>query len=204
MTKFKTFLSGEGEPSRKKSSIYILVIVTVLSTLLAISIQKAQQQTAQAGRMADLIYKVIDASNTAVIVVDKQGHITTVNASMVELTQWSEEELEGKPLQDIIPLRYQAQHTSAYSNRVTTVIKSKQNFETILKCSIARKDGTEIPVLVRVHVTPDNLSMAFITREENITIRSADDHIHHDGTITLEALWEKVDLIEKKIDALVK
>ena len=204
MTKFKTFLSGEGEPSRKKSSIYILVIVTVLSTLLAISIQKAQQQTAQAGRMADLIYKVIDASNTAVIVVDKQGRITTVNASMVELTQWSEEELEGKPLQDIIPLRYQAQHTSAYSNRVTTVIKSKQNFETILKCSIARKDGTEIPVLVRVHVTPDNLSMAFITREENITIRSADDHIHHDGTITLEALWEKVDLIEKKIDALVK
>ena len=97
----------------------------------------------------------LEAAPTGMIVVDSDGRIVLVNAQIERLFQYSREELIGKPIELLVPMRYRPQHpqyrTGFYKDSTARPMGAGRDLYGL------RKDQTEIPVEIALNplVTPE-------------------------------------------------
>ncbi len=81
-------------------------------------------------------HQLLDAAPDAMVILDSQGRVTTLNSEAERLFGWSEEEMLGQRLTRVIPARF---HDLGASSEVPFTAGA-------LTCLARRRDEGEFPV----------------------------------------------------------
>lgn len=105
---------------------------------------------------------LLEAAPDAMVIVDRRGRIVLVNAQTEQLFGYSREELLDKPVEILVPRRFQEKHPAnreAYIERPVP-----RSMGSGIELFGLRKDGTEIPV---------EISLSPLTTNEGTLVSSA-------------------------------
>lgn len=87
----------------------------------------------------------LEAAADAMVIVDEAGRIVFVNGEAERLFGWKKEELEGRPVEVLIPERFRRAHVGERGGFMREP-GGKRRMAPGRELSAVRKDGTEIPV----------------------------------------------------------
>jgi PAS domain S-box-containing protein len=107
--------------------------------------------------------RVIESDPNGVLVVDSQGRIAFVNSRTEELFGYSRDELQGKPVEMLVPERFRARHAADRTGFFARF--EKRPMGTGLELYALRKDGSEFPVEIGLNPIPgmgENLVLAIV------------------------------------------
>lgn len=105
----------------------------------------------------DLFRLAIEAAPTGMVMVDQHGTIVLVNAHLERLFGYSRDELIGHPVEMLVPERFREHHPTVrdgfYDQPHARAMGSNRDLYG------RRKDGTEVPVEIRLNpvITPDGV-----------------------------------------------
>ncbi|MFT3895660.1 MAG: PAS domain S-box protein [Anaerolineales bacterium] len=166
---------------------------------------------------------LLDAAPDAMLIVNEHGEIILANTQTEKLFEWTRQELEGKPIETLIPQRYHDKHTHHRTGYFSDMrVRPMGNG---LELFGSKRDGTEFPVEISLSpLETDNGHFAIaairdITRRKRAEsmfrglLESAPDAIvvvNAEGDIVLansqmEKLfgYKKEDVIGKPVELLV-
>src|SRR5262245_9213920 len=87
---------------------------------------------------------LLEPAPDAIVIVDPIGTITIVNAKTEELFGYAREELLGKPVEILVPRRFQSQHQGHRSGYMQRPKARAMGSDLDLRG--LRRDGSEFPV----------------------------------------------------------
>jgi two-component system, LuxR family, sensor kinase FixL len=87
---------------------------------------------------------MVEASPTAMVMVNAEGSITLVNAQAETVFAYSRDELLGRPIELVVPERFRAQHPSERQRYVAH--STSRAMGAGRELFARRKDGSEVPV----------------------------------------------------------
>lgn len=97
----------------------------------------------------DLVRLAIEAAPTGMVMVDQGGLIVLVNAQLERLFGYSRDELVGNPVELLVPERFRARHPAFrrgfYEDPHARAMAGNRDLYGL------RKDGTEVPVEIRLN-----------------------------------------------------
>lgn len=118
---------------------------------------------------ADVFRLVIEASPTAMMMVDPGGRIVLVNAQLEELFGYPREELIGRPVEMLIPVRYRADHprfrTGFFREPRARPMGAGGDLGGL------RKDGTEVPIEIGLNPVTTSEGMFVLSSIVDVTER---------------------------------
>jgi PAS domain S-box-containing protein len=112
---------------------------------------------------------LLEAAPDAIVIVDHQGTIQIVNAKTEELFGYGREELFGKPVEILVPKRFQAQHQvhrSGYMQRPKARAMGSD-----LDLRGLRRDGSEFPVEISLSPLESEDGMLVISAIRDVSER---------------------------------
>ncbi len=113
-----------------------------------------------------------DAFPDGLLIVDEWGRIVRVNQRLEELSGYSREELDGRPVEVLVPEASRARHAVERGRFVAA--RGVRHMGTGLPIWLRRKDGSEVPVDVALATleTPDGPAAVAIVREDTARRRA--------------------------------
>ena len=88
-----------------------------------------------------LFHKLLESSPDATVIADAGGQIFMINKRAEALFGWSAKELKGRPVEILVPARFQQQHRQHRENFLEAPQVRTMGLGSALKCR--RKDGSE-------------------------------------------------------------
>src|SRR5688572_10152016 len=85
---------------------------------------------------------IAENATDAIIVADSEGRVVRVNRATEQMLGFSNQELAGKPLTELMPERYRDQHTAGL-NRLRT--GGERRLSGLIELEALHKDGHEVP-----------------------------------------------------------
>jgi len=127
----------------------------VLAIVLDITERKRAEAREEEKRnaVAERFRRIVEADPNGVLVVDQKGRIVLVNARTEELFGYGREELQGKPLEILVPERFRAGHAGQRERFFARFEKRPMGMGRELLAR--RKDGTEFPVEIGLNPVRD-------------------------------------------------
>ena len=121
--------------------------------------QDLDQQVTQRAQAEERFRATIEASPTAMVMVDRQGCVTLVNNHAESLFGYRRDELLGQPVERLIPQRVQTQHETYRQDYFTQ--PEARPMGHLRDLFGLHKDGTEFPVEVALNplVTPEGVQV---------------------------------------------
>ena len=101
--------------------------------------------------------KIIDVSQDAIIMADRDGILTLWNTGAESIFGYSADDAVGKTLDLIIPDRFRERHWNGYTNVIATSVTKYSN--SMLAVPAQRKDGTLISIEFTVTLIEDESGM---------------------------------------------
>ena len=101
--------------------------------------------------------KIIDVSQDAIIMADRDGILTLWNTGAELIFGYSADDAVGKTLDLIIPDRFRERHWNGYTNVIATSVTKYSN--SMLAVPAQRKDGTLISIEFTVTLIEDESGM---------------------------------------------
>lgn len=114
----------------------------------------------------------VDIAANAMIVIDQEQHITSVNEKALRLFGYEEDELLDQPIDILIPERYRDQHR-AHIDRFARSGTLRRRMADRQPIYALRKDGTEIPIEATISRVPGGFTAAVVPVEDQV--RAAGD-----------------------------
>lgn len=150
------------EKTRKTLSwltqLSIAAVLIVLFFYVKSSSKKAEQDS--------LLMNLLQATNTMVLKVDRSASIREVAGA--NLLKYSISELTGKSLGIIMPENLKEFHTK----RLGQAFDSKIAHVSIMACQAIDKDGSAVPISVRVYAnTESGVAIALINLQSEVVMR---------------------------------
>lgn len=122
--------------------ITVSPVATTQGTMVSVAIRDSgdrQQQT-------KLFRGLLDAAPDAMVIVDRRGRITIVNAQAEQMFGYERAELVGQTVEVLVPDRYSGMHMAFRQGYVTEPRTRPMGLAGDLRAR--RKDGSEVPVEV--------------------------------------------------------
>jgi PAS domain S-box-containing protein len=118
---------------------------------------------------ADLLRQVIEASPTAMMMVDDEGRLLLVNAQVERLFDFRREELVGRPVEILVPARYRLRHPHFRAEffvepRARPMGAGRDLYG-------LRKDGIEVPIEIGLNPVSTSEGMFVVASIVDITER---------------------------------
>nr|MDQ3072536.1 PAS domain S-box protein [Bacteroidota bacterium] len=137
----------------------------IVATAGQLGLLLKQKSAEQALRDSELRFRsLMESSNEAIIISRSSGDIIAANSPAEEIFGYSEEELNGKLLQVIIPEKYREAHRNGMARYATT--REARVIGTTVELEGLRKDGTVFPLeLSLASWEADELYFAGIMRD---------------------------------------
>jgi PAS domain S-box-containing protein len=123
-------------------SIGLFTLVSTFLTLLNVSVRRGHQQVREHEEWLSTTLKSI---GDGVIATDAAGRIVFLNPVAEALTQWSQEEARGKPLNEVFRIIGERAREER-ENPVAKVLREGRVVGLANSTLLIRKDGTEIPI----------------------------------------------------------
>ena len=119
---------------------------------------------------AALCERVLDGLGEAVLFLDREGVIRLWNAGAEELFGHGAADVEGRPVDAIVPERFREDHWSGWERAMETG-ETKYGRRQVLKTPVERADGSEVVV---------DLTVSFVTDDGDVVgvaaVARAADH----------------------------
>ncbi|MCE1247308.1 MAG: PAS domain S-box protein, partial [Firmicutes bacterium] len=139
----------------------------------------------------NIIALLFESAAEAIVIVDGNGKILNINGTCESLFGWGREELEGKSVEVLMPLRFHEKHVQHRSGYMENPLQRVMGKGLIL--SAIKKDGSEFPVEISLSYTDTStgpLVMAHVfdiservKQEEKLKEQSQIIDQIHDGII---------------------
>lgn len=110
----------------------------------------ADRSRANADAAEERFRAVVEASPSAIILVDEEGSITLVNTRTEELFGYSRDELIGKPVELLVPTPVRSGHASYRADFLKQPVTRQMGAGRDLYG--LRKDGSEVPIEIGLNV----------------------------------------------------
>ena len=114
-----------------------------------------------------------EAAPNAMLMIDEQGRMTLVNAQLEQLFGYQRAELLNQPVKMLVPERYRTAHQEHGENLLSSLSARAMGADRDLYGR--RKDGTEVPIEVRLNPIRTNKG-AFVASIIDITERKRGEH----------------------------
>jgi len=124
--------------------------VTKLSQSLRDMLDKLQASHAEVQRQEDRFHRVLMAMPIGMVVVNREGHIVLVNAMIERLFGHVQGQLEGQPIEILVPARYREHHVGLRDGFLAA--PSDVYLDARRGLTGQRSDGSEFPV--EIGLTP--------------------------------------------------
>ena len=134
------WLEATATAGRSTAALTLLAVV-LLGVLTGVSRRDSARIRASERRLAVTMRSIGDG----VIVTDAQGAITMLNGVAEDLTGWTAQEAEGKPLDLVFRIVHEESRQPA-ENPVTRVLREGRIVGLATHTALLRKDGTERPI----------------------------------------------------------
>ncbi|MEF8842055.1 MAG: PAS domain S-box protein [Haloarculaceae archaeon] len=108
---------------------------------------------------AALCERVVDALGEAVVVLDREGTIRLWNPGAEELFGHAAAEVEGRPVDAIVPERFHDGHWAGWERAMGSG-ETKYGRRQVLETPVRRADGSEVVV---------DLTVSFVTDDGEVT-----------------------------------
>lgn len=128
----------------------------------AVGIQGIARDVTQRKRAEQKFQSLLEAAPDAMVVVNEEGKIVLVNAQVELAFGYPREELLGKPVELLVPMRHRRRHARHRADYLGSPRKRPMGQE--LDLFGVRKDGTQFPV---------EISLSPLETEEGLLITSA-------------------------------
>jgi PAS domain S-box-containing protein len=135
--------------------------------------------------------RLLESAPDAMLFVNREGRVVTVNAQFEKLFGYKEEELAGKDLHVLIPERYRAAHRESVARYFSDPRARAMGSD--LQIHALRKDGTEFPADISLSPLETNGELLAIASIRDITERKQS-----------EALIERNYRVQTAISAVLK
>lgn len=123
----------------------------VAATIADITQRKNSQRLLTKNR--DLFNAVVEAAPAGIVMIDQDGRITLVNCSVEKLFGYSRQDMIGKPIEMLLPVRMRTAHPALVRSFFTNPVARPMGAGRDLFA--ARYDGSEFPV--EIGLNPVNL-----------------------------------------------
>jgi PAS domain S-box-containing protein len=167
-------MSDIHEPSRTRV-VSAWIVLGVVLTVWGFVLLRGQRIAGDAQQQYDqgaILSQAISQSNAAMIEADLSGTITGWSAGARRLLGWDDFEALGKPIDILIPDRFQSRHHAAF----TDTTKAERTRVQQLTCVAVTSSGAEIPVVLLVWTLPNKVITVATPRDQFMSIDTADDH----------------------------
>ena len=103
--------------------------------------------------MCEIYQLIFESSPTGILVVDENGKIILANQQLGEMFGYAREQLIGRPVEDLVPLRFRRRHRSLRGSFLLN--HSRRNLGTRKEFTGLRGDGYEFPVEIGLNCVQD-------------------------------------------------
>jgi len=113
--------------------------------------------------MSEIYRLIFESSPTGILVADENGKIILANRQLAEMFGYTREQLIGRPVEDLVPLRFRRRHASLRAGFLQN--HSRRSLGTRKEFTGLRGDGYEFPVEIGLSCVEDGnraLAMAFL------------------------------------------
>lgn len=124
---------------------FVGVVTALLSESMRAAQRRAEAQAEEAVRQREQLRTTLACIGEGVIVTDKQGRLTMMNAVAEFLTGWKTEEARGQPLETIFQIRDE-QTRLTVENPIARVLNEGIIVGLTSHTVLTAKDGTERPI----------------------------------------------------------
>jgi two-component system, LuxR family, sensor kinase FixL len=143
------------------------------------------------GSLADSLYRaIVDTAVDAIVVIDRNGAIRSVNRATEGLFGYAAEELIGRNVKILMPEPYAGQHDTYLANYLRT--GNKKIIGIGREVVGQRKDGSVFPMDLSVGEARDGDEPVFVGIIRDITDRKAAELAQREGELRLRSIIDTV------------
>ncbi|MDN3638619.1 CHASE domain-containing protein [Simiduia curdlanivorans] len=193
-------------------SLLLFIMALTLFSHRRSALENAEQLSDQL-HLSKKFQQMADFAPTALITVDKHGKIDLYNQQALQLFGYSEQELVGLSIEDLVPHRFRAEHPEYRAKYLQKPEQRAMGSGRDLYCQT--KNGVELPV--DIAIMPAQLNKSGYTvcsivdiserkRQENLLRRKSSDleqfvyAVSHDLKSPLVAISGLADLVSSKLE----
>lgn len=146
---------------------------------------------------------VVDAAYDGIITINQREKITLFNKAAEEIFGYRAEEIIGRPITDLVPVKHRATHGDNVERFAHSPIRTRQMHERSRVFGV-RKDGTEFPAEVaisKIYVS-GMIEFTAIVRDASERVRLLDELERRAATDGLTGLVNRREFDERAIELL--
>lgn len=149
--------------------VALALLLALLSGLIAYQGERRRQNEAMLRASETRFRSLLDSAPDAIVIVDKQGHITLTNIQTENWFGYSREELLGQPVEILVPERFRETHVPQREHYQTA--PSTRPMGRDVELYGLRKDGSEFPVEISLSPIKTDQGMLVTSIIRDITVR---------------------------------
>lgn len=182
-------------------SIAMVAVIVIFATLVLLvvvsrSMNSIDREKRAAEEELNIIHMYLNTTPDPLIVVNKQGTIELTNSLMSEVFGYTEDELKGKTMDSLIPVRYHSEykkHLEYYFEYINAVEKNEKEYysSSVIEIYANKRNGEEFPVEMTLNSTWSPRGFITVAAFRDVTRRvNAENKLQAALEASIIGIWD--------------